>query len=86
MLLVFLQLDRDNMIAPSLSMKTGEVKLSWVRHLGGDSRLETTVEPLKRLEINWVDPGLNGAWHTSAVIPWDKPSHATVSLRRTWEL
>lgn len=76
-------LDEANTIAPSVSTKTGDVNVAWLRKWSGGS-LKSTVYPNDRVVFEWKDQGTNGVWTTTATVPMDDQTKTRISFSRDW--
>jgi hypothetical protein len=77
------KLDDNNCVAPSISLKTGDVSYMWNRKFTG-GELEANFHPGDNLVLEWTDQGTNGEWVTKADIPVDNQAGTKVSFSRKW--
>jgi len=49
------QLDNENRVAPSFSLKSGKMSVEWERSLGGGNTLNTKVTPNESVDLEWND-------------------------------
>lgn len=77
--------DSSNTVAPSISLKTGDIKYGWTRKWNGGS-LTGTLTPGDAIELDWRDNGVNGQWATKATIPVDDAKGTKVTIARDWKL
>lgn len=76
-------LDNNNVISPSISMKSGAMSYKWNRKFTGGS-LEAKFNPGDNLALEWTDKGSNGEWVTKADIPVDNQAATKISFSRKW--
>ena len=86
------EINPSNIIAPSMSLKSGSMKYGWTRKWAG-GKLCSTLEPNEEVVINWQEDAVNGngsAWNTKVVIPIDgglssiASAPMKVSVSRKW--
>jgi len=75
--------DSNNVITPSVSLKDGEVSYRWKRALTGGS-IDTKFNPGNNVEVEWTDNGSNGVWKTKADIPVNDHAATKISFSREW--
>jgi len=78
-------IDSSNSVSPSISLKDGALKYKWTRALKG-GKLETTLTPGDKLNVDWTDNGADGAWKTSAEIPLEDRKNTKLSITRNWDV
>ncbi len=78
------EIDENNEVAPTISLKTGELSYGYKRKWTGGSLLAKLL-PGDKLSLTWKDHGANGAWTTQADIPFDDASKSKVSFSHEWD-
>lgn len=78
------ELDENNEVAPTISLKTGEISYAYKRKWVGGSLL-AKVFPGDKVSVTWKDHGANGAWTTQADVPFDDASKSKVSFSHEWD-
>jgi hypothetical protein len=76
----------NNSIKPSFSLKSGNVEYEYTRGLGGDAELTVNANPGTDVSVQWDDPGSKGLWTTTAKVPWGNPAGSSVSFKRRFNL
>jgi hypothetical protein len=78
--------NENNIVAPAISLKTGDISYSWIRRWTG-GYLRSSLHPGDKLAFDWRDETLNGlgAWNTHAEVPIDDISKAKISISRDWK-
>jgi hypothetical protein len=76
-------LNADNVISPSVFLKSGTMAYEWTRRFIGGS-LSAAFQPSQKLSVTWRDEASSGAWTTRATMPLDNPSEIKVSFGRDW--
>lgn len=76
-------IDKENEVVPSISAKSGEMTLAYIRKWNG-GLAKTKLFHNKKISIDWVDEGASGAWTTSAEFSLKNRADSKVSLSRDW--
>jgi len=74
--------DENNEVAPSVSLRTGAMSYGFTRRwLGGSAKANLVLND--KVSVEWKDNGASGAWTTTADVPLngDKPR---ISFSRDW--
>lgn len=82
-LTVFKSLDSNNVVSPSVSLKSGAVSYKWNRKFNG-GEVEAKFNPGDNLALEWTDKGAYGEWVTKADIPVDNQAGTKISFSRKW--
>jgi len=72
----------DNVVSPSISLKTGSTSFGWRRKIKGGN-VEAILNTGKNVEVTWNDNTDTGSWKTKATVPLSGDvSKSTLSVSR----
>lgn len=76
-------LDANNVIIPTLSLKNAAISYGYKRNYKGGS-VKARLFPGDKVTAEWKDEGASGTWITSADIPLEDTKGTKISFSREW--
>eukprot|EP01035_Chromulina_nebulosa_P018215 gene18215-23881_t len=83
-LTVGVDIDDVSTIAPSISLRTGDISYKYSRKLSAGS-ISGKFIPDDKVEVEWKENVSNGVWITKADIPLDRSKNTKISLTKQWD-